>query len=428
MYNRNVYDSLKRINEQKGNEVKYIGTIVYPETSSTGKISTIHDVFVMNYTDSNGNISEKYYNEDGICLAVRWLNGEILPTSDFEEQDLSFLAQLEMLSNNEQLSLNDLDRDIEKVAKELGISREDIKSMTTMDLEQKVGEKEKQDEKISLEKDDNQSSVEKSEKNKDTLEKMNSKQEVDTDKLIDDRHSLADVLGLPSGCKLIAVYSDAIINNENTTRFSFVIQNPDGSLSPADILEQTGGKDSDKTIYETNRDGSDVSKVNVKSSFKIDSPIVRNGILNIRYGSMGYIEANYGEMDPTDHNYAFTQKLETDHDYYTTKEVRDEFSSREDGEHNIEENIDELKKHPGKKTLEDGDGDFKTTHDHDEVLALIKSYDPNIEVVFTDKEIDDRLEKMMLDYPDEKFGDAIYRTQRDLSEDASHMRTRGEHQ
>lgn len=434
---KKIYESMKRIYGQKAtnfnteNDIKFIGTMIYTEDTKTGQVPTMHDVFVMSFKDSEGNVTETFFNENGECLGGRGKDGKIYPSSQFAEADLSFLGQLESLSNNQNMSLEEYDNALEKVAKELGISKEDIHSMSEIELEQKVGKKEEDKDKISLEENDGQTTDEQAEQNKEALEKIDSKEEINMDKLIDDRHSLADVLGVGAGCKLIAVYSDSIADNKNTTRFSFVIQNPDGTLSPADMLEQTGGKDSDKTVYETNRDGSAVSKVNVKSSFKIDSPLVKNGILNIRYGSMGYIEADYGEMDPTDHNYAFTQKLETDRDYYTTKEVREEFSNREDGSHNIEENLDEIKMHEeagcDNLTLKEADGDLETGHFHDSAIEDIKAYDPNIEEIFTDREIEDRLHTMMDNHPEESFDKVLNDTARDLSEDASHIRTRGEH-
>lgn len=434
---KKIYETMQKIYNQKRNDLnnkndlKFIGTMVYNEETSIGKVATVHDIFMMTFRDKNGNVSETYFDENGKCMGGRGRDGKIYPAEEFATQELSFLGQLEILSRSETVSLEDYNKKLEKVAEELGIEKEDIDSMSEIELDQKLKKKESDKDKITLEKNDEQTADEQAAHNKNALENIESKQEISMDKLIDDRHTLADVLGVQSGSKLIAVYSDKIVNNKNTTRFSFVIQNSDGTLSPADMLEQTGGRDSDKTVYETNRDGSEVSKVNVKSSFKINSPLVKNGILNIRYGSMGYIEADYGEMDPTDHKYAFTQKLETERDYYTTKQVRDEFSNREDGVHNIEEDLDEIKMHEqvgcDKLTLEEADGDLTTGHFHDSAIEDIKAYDPNIEEVFTDKEIEERLYRMMDNHPEESFDKVLNDTARDLSEDASHIRTRGEH-
>ena len=104
------------------------------------------------------------------------------------------------------------------------------------------------------------------------------------------------------------------------------------------MLEQVGGKDSDKNIYETNRDGSKVEKQNVLSSYAIKSPIVKNTILTARIGQMGYTEIGYGQMDKTNHRDALTQNLETERTRYTTYEVRKEFSQK-NGVDNISDDI-----------------------------------------------------------------------------------------
>lgn len=68
----------------------------------------------------------------------------------------------------------------------------------------------------------------------------------------------------------------------------------------------------------------------------------------------------YGQMDKTSHKEAFTQALETEHTRYTTREVREEFSSKH-GINNISENMDEARIHEKagcnhKLTLADVDG------------------------------------------------------------------------
>ena len=249
---RKIYETMQKIYNQKSNDysntndVKFIGTMIYNEETPTGKVPTVHDIFVMTFRDKSGNITETFFSDTGKCLGGRGKDGKIYPSAEFAEADLSFLGQLERLSNNQGITFDELDKDLEKLAKELGISKYDIKDMPKIELDQKIGEMNKEQEqekdKISLQEEDKQ--------NEDALEKIDSKEEIDMNKLIDDRHSLADVLDVQAGSKLIAVYSDKIVNNTNSTRFSFVIQKPDGTLSPADMLEQTGGTDSDKTVYD----------------------------------------------------------------------------------------------------------------------------------------------------------------------------------
>ena len=141
---------------------------------------------------------------------------------------------------------------------------------------------------------------------------------------------------------------------------------------------------------------------------------------------MGYIELDYGQIDKTSGKDAFTQKLETSRDQYrNTHEVRREFSESR-GEYNISENLDEIKSHEEHGcedlTLAESDGDIRTGHNHDVILTEIKSYDPNIADVFTDREIEERIHKISEDNPEKSFEDVLSQTKRDLSEDASHIR------
>lgn len=230
----------------------------------------------------DGSVVQKFYDGDKNFIAGIDKDGKIYPSMEFANEDLSFLGQLENISNGP--SLNELDEKLEILSKELGIPKEDVLSMSETDLDKAVGEE--GDSVLSLDNDDE----EHKEQNKNALDNISSKQETDLNNKVDDKHTLADILGVPSGSKLIAVYSTAIQGNTNTTRFSFIIQNPDGTLQPADMLDQVGGKDSDKKIHETNRDGSEVEEVNVQSSYAIKSPVVPNAILTARVGSMGYIE------------------------------------------------------------------------------------------------------------------------------------------
>lgn len=239
-----------------------------------------------------------------------------------------------------------------------------------------------------------------------------------------------EILGVNQGAKLLAVYSNAIQNNNNTTRFSFIIKNPDGTLENAEMLNQSGGKDSDKNIYEVNRDGSEVNQKNVQSSYTIKSPLIENAIITARVGKMGYIEIGYGQIDPTSHKDALTQELETEHTYYTTYQVREEFSQKK-GINNIKEDLKEAREHEKygceDLTLEEADGDENTGHKHiennDNILQEIKNYDENIEEIFTDEEIKERYERKLKDNPEKSLDEIIEDTKKDLSEDASHMRT-----
>ncbi len=367
---KSLYETMQEILEKKKSDftkdIEFLGSITSNENTSTGNVGVTKDIFMIIDEMPDGNIFKKFYDNDKNFIAGCDKDGKIYPADAFAASDLSFLGQLENLSKGNGISLAEMDNHLDKIAKAIGVSKKDVLAMSEIDLEQKV--QEKSSPQLSLSEDDEEKSREEQTKsNKDALDNISSKQVVKLDNKVDDKHTLGDVLGVPAGAKLIAVYSDSIANNKNTTKFSFIIQNADGSLTPADMLEQVGGKESDKSVYETNRDGSEVDKQSVKSSYAINSPIVENGILTARIGSMGYIELGYGQIDRTSNKDAFTQSLETEHSRYTTYEVREEFSSK-NGIDNIPENMEEIRSHEkagcSNLSLDEADGNRNTGHSH----------------------------------------------------------------
>lgn len=438
---KKIYETMASLLEKNKTEftkdIRFIGTIETIESGKTGDVTTLHDIFVMIDDMPDGSTVEKFFNENEDFIAGRNKNvdehsdnplnkdGKLFPAAELAYEDLSFLGQIEELTQEKGISLDELDYELEQIAQELGLSKEEILAMSEIDLEQRIGENAKEDPQLTLDDDDQEVSEEQTKQNKNALENIKGKQEINLDAKVDTKNTLGQILGVPEGSKLIAVYSDAIKGNTNSTRFSFIIKNPDGTLSPADMLEQTGGKESDKNIYETNRDGSEVEKKRVNSSYKINSPLVENGLLTARIGSMGYIEVDYGQIDKTHNKDAFTQELETTHTRYTTREVREEFG-RQQGTDNIRDNLKEARDYieNGNRplTLDEVDGDPSTGNVNDKILSEIKNYDSNISDVFTDNEIVERFKKVRALNPDFDIEDAIRNTGEELSTDAENMR------
>lgn len=423
----------KIYNEKKtdySQDVKYLGTMSTEIETKTGKETITQDVFVLIEKMPTGHYVHKFYDENGNYLAARDYDGVIYPSRKLADGNLDYLNQLKDMCEQYDIDAHELDEKLEKISNLLGIQKDEILAMSSFDSEQELDsdllDKEQDEKQITLDSPEDTPSEEKKEENENKLGKIDSKEEVNLDKKIDDKHSLGEILGIPPGSKLIAVYSSSIAENENSTRYSFIIKSPDGNLKPADMLEQTGGKDSDKNIYETNRDGSKVEKHSVKSSYKINSPLIENGILTATIGDYGYIDISYGQIDRTSNMDAFTQKLETAHDRYTTREVREEFSSKK-GIDNVTRKLDEAEEHENhgcsEMTLNEIDGDPNTGHNHEDAIAKIKEFDHTISDVFTDEEINERFVKKMDENPSEELDKVISITARDLAEDAEHIRS-----
>ena len=437
---KDIYTIMKELLEEKKTiftkDVRFMGTITSSEEFSTGQVDTTYDIFMMIDEMPDGSVVQKFYDRDKNFIGAINKDGKIYPSMEFEQEDLSFLGQLEDLSKNQGVSLEELDTNLERVSDSLGISREEILSMSEVDLEQKIREKEENGNKLALNKD-TELSEEQKKQNEKVLDSISSKkEESNLDKKIDDKHTMGDILGVEAGCKLIVVYTDSIANSQstsNSTRFSFIIKKPDGTLEQADMLEQTGGKDSDKIIYETNRDGSNVEVNNVNSSYKITSDAAKSIIpggasLSAKIEDDGHIRMIFSLDDRTHNQEGFGQPLETDRTYFTTREVREEFSQKH-GINNVPDNLREAREHLehgcDNLTLDKVDGNPNSGHE--EIILEIKEFDPSIPDIFTDREIEERLNKLLKDNPNLTFDEVIEKTERDLAEDASRIRGPIEH-
>lgn len=382
-------------------------------------------------TAPNGDVLLKFYDENQSLIAARGADGEIYPSEAFINEDLSFLNEIDDFSIDESLSLEELDQELEEVARVLGVSKSDVLSMSQVELDAVIGEKDVDS--LSLEDNKKLSKEEQSnrnDRNAEALQNMNTRQEINLDKKIDNKLTLAEVLGVPAGSVLCVVDTDKIQDSENTTRYSCVIKAPDGSVQMADMLKQVGGKHSSKDVYETNRDGSKVEKQVIQSSFEIDSPLVENGIINIRKGQMGVTEVSYGQMDRTSHNDVFAQKLETRETYPVTREVRNEFSGHK-GIDNVANKMDEIKEHENhgckNMSLREADGNPDTGHIHGlsenaaEIILADEHVGEKIDSIYTSNEVAERFERMCEKYPDKNFDEVIELTKSELSEEADHM-------
>ena len=449
---KDLYRIMKEIEEKenqnaqeykkfKVQDVEYIGVVELTEEINGVETKIQKDVYRVIEEMEDGSIVENYYDENKEFIAGRDKNGRMCLNSQELYKDTNIMQQIENLREQPGVTLSQIEENVEKIAKHLGMKKEQVLAMSEVDLEQEVenkGEEEKEDEKIVLEDDmegQEQSKEEQREQNEETLNNISAKQEIDLNKRVDDLHTLGDILGVNSGAKLIVVYSEAIEDNENTTKFSFIIKNPDGSLENADMLNQVGGKQSDKNVYEVNRDGSNVEKKSVQSSYAINSPIVKNGLITARIGQMGYVEVGYGQIDKTSNKDAMTHELETNQTRYVKRDVQREFSERK-GTDNIKENIKEIKEHEkhdcDEVTLREADGNEDTGHKHfedsqmAEAVEKIKQEHPDVERAFTDEEIQERIEHLQENNEElqKDFEKAVMVAGEDLETDAYYIKTK----
>ncbi len=311
---KNLYEIMNELLEEKKSDftqdIEFLGTITSNEQSSTGEVAITKDIFAIVDELPDGTIIRKFYDNDKNFIAGCGKDGKLFPSAEFQSDDLSFMGQLQELANQPGLSLKDFEEDLENISKMLGVDKSKILSMSRADMDQVLEDKNEDKKKLVLDDDKKNVNQEEAQKqNKDALDSISSKQETKLDNKVTDRYTLADVLGVPAGSTLIAVYSDSIADNKNTTRFSMIIKYPDGTLHNPDMLEQDRGKYPDINAYETNRDGSSVEKKNVQSAYSIDSPIIENGILTVKIGQMGIIEMRLWSKRPYSNYRSYDSKI-----------------------------------------------------------------------------------------------------------------------
>lgn len=425
---KDLYKIMQNLKEAKSSantkDIMYIGTIQADDKTPNGKVTVSKDVFLMLDIAPDGKVTKKYYDENQTLLAGRGANGELYPNRESMNDDLDFLSDIDALDEEQGISLEELDKELDEVSKALNIDRKDILAMSEVELDQMVDTEGNPT--LTLSDDSNGLDEETTKKqNEIVLENLDIKQEIALDPKVDSKHSLGEILGVPAGSKLIAIDSDDIKDNDNSTRYSCLIKTPDGKI---ESLKQIGGKDSDKKIYETNRDGSRVESKTVQSSFAIDSPLVEGGIITVRAGQMGTLEVGYGQMDRTSHRDAFTQRLEARDMYPVTSRVREEFNT-EKGLDNVPEKIDEIKSHKEhgckKMTLDEADGNLDTGHIHGEQAVELILSDDNVRDIiddtYTHDEIAERFETIMKDNPSKSVKEILDKTKADLVLDAERL-------
>ena len=429
---KNLYQIMQNIRAQKSSnnttDVRYLGTISMHENSNASKnVNITKDIIALVDILPDGSMVTKYYDENMTLIAFRGNDGELYPSQEFMYDDLSFLSELDELMEEQSVSLSALDEELERASKLLGIDKSKILSMSDVELSEEISKKGEDGISLGNDNDSALSQEEQNEQNEESLDHINSKQEIDLDNKVDNKNTLAKILGVPAGSKLLIVHSEDIQSNDNSTCFSCIIKTPDGKLESADMLEQVGGKSSDKNVHEVDREGA-VTKQNVKSSFQINSPLANNAILTIRKGSMGTTKVAYGLIDPTSHKDVFAQDLETSETYPVSARVRNEFNE-EKGVYNVTEKIDEIEEHEahGERTLalEEADGRSNTGHIHGEKAAEIILADDEFvrktNDLFTANEIAERFESIMDKNSGLDRDKLIEMTKAELELDAEHM-------
>lgn len=341
-------------------DVKYLGTIEY-----NGEKKQIYSVLEQHEKVDGAKIDvERYYTEAGEFLG-----------GNNKADGYNFIILDEKHQNEQKLlqSLNDLDKEgltslkkieeerLEEIATSLGISKEEIKKISEINLEE--NQKEIEGEKVGKQKE------EKEVLSKEEVEEISTKTEIETNQKVTDNETIAQMLNIQDkGYKSIGiVYSDKLKDNNNSTRFSIVGIKEDGSAEKIDTLEQGYGSNPTKNINTINRDGSKVEQEQVNSIFKVKGK--KETQLAVDIGSMGTIEASLVRTPQQDNEEAISIPIETSNIKPTTREVRELMNETKNPR--IKEEIERVEEHqefecePSIKDIDDNQ--YNDTHTHFEI-------------------------------------------------------------
>lgn len=310
-------DYQKELPENKVLNIKYLGKI---EINNEPK--DIYLVLEQKQKDDGSKIEiERYCTEDGEVLGGNNNSDQfnfITPNEKYKDVE-GLVESLQSLDKQGILDLNEIEQErLEQVAKELGITVEEIKKISEIDSEKTVEDNEKEN----LEKDKDPDK-EKKTLSKKQAESISTKQEIKTEQKVTDKDTMASLLNVQGkGYRKIAiVYSDKFKEAGNTTKFSFVGIKQDGSAEKIDTIEQAYGTNPTKNVHSVNRDGSKIEEEKVNSIFKIKGKTETQIAVDI--GNMGTIEPSLIRTPAQDNEEAISIPIETSNIRPTTRETRE---------------------------------------------------------------------------------------------------------
>lgn len=376
IYNYNIMAELKE--KLKSHDISYLGTLSINETDKvTNKdVQNTYDIYVsiekkQPEDENQSNYIYRFYNKDGKLLAIN-LNDDkgIIPTVEFVDiLSKDNLSQLDTFLYSQENSFNQIDMNLEKISKACGVPKKEILAIAeTHEISEDSIKKPENDEKIHL-KNDNKKSEKQSPKSKAQIEALE-KQSTDLNQKVTETDTLGDVLGIPQGGKLVAVYSDSIENGEkNTTKFSFLLKDKDGNYSEIPNIEQAGGINPNTDVSQSNENGDNVKKGDVNSIYQIKGTGNIEYLLTANIGSHGTIELGIGQRDKTqgiNESNLVTTPLKTTSTYYTNKEIRESINSSHDGVYQPTNRSNEAGTHSENcnLTVDEVDGKEETGHHH----------------------------------------------------------------
>ena len=410
-------DYQENLNNHKVLNVKYLGDIDMPERADYSLSNTADSskdlkkqkiaifLLIEQQQDKDGNIVivEKYYTEDFELLGGNNKSDEfdfiMLNREHVNEKEL--LDSLNGLDKEGKLDLEEIERrELEEIAKALGIDEKDIEKMSEMDLVKEIEEKQEdnKDNKPKEEKTDKQ------ELNEEEVNKIiNPQQEMKTKIKVDNKQTLGKVLGLDTGefTKVAIVYSEKLqelaSNNEktNTTRYAFVAIRKDGTAQTINDkleIDSASGNNPYKESIKIDADETAREDNKIRSRYKIKG---RDEYLSIENGKYGELKAYYGKGKTRSENEAVETQLETTNVRPTSIELR-KLQATYKGKYNTDkmakeanQKFDMRKEKIGIKSVDGDENTIEHTHDDEETIYHVHVRD------YSDEDFQELAKEMM---------------------------------
>lgn len=403
-----------RIADKNGKvlDVKYLGNIdLNLEKENVDEKNFIAVYLIIEQYEQDGKFFEveQYYSENFKTGDIKFLAGnnrsdgidEIYLSSDYtDNDDLREYLQKEINSISKEGELDlAIEEQIEQIAKELGISPEEVEALIELNLDGEEKDRFNDEKQENLENENE----ELTEKQTDEISKVSGKQEVNINAKFDNKNTLRKELGLGSEYKNIkVVYSEKLKQiggkSRNNSPLAFVAVKNDGTSEIINSLEldnSSGGIPTKESI-KIDANGTAREDKNTLSRYKIAG---KNSYLSIERGQYGEMKVYHGKKTKEE-NRAVEFQLETNSLRPTKKELRD-LQRYNRGEYNIDNIENEFQEHAsnGEKELKnskDYDGDKNTaTHVHE--IEEIQELDENAQINI-ENEIDGWAKQIMEDY------------------------------
>lgn len=362
---------LKEIRKQIYDNSKEQGVMTYNKVEFLGKMpKTEKEVFrvIEKYSkDNSTEVREFFYeikDDEFKMIGARNKDtyGKIIPTNEYidEKDEIQFIEK----------AIEERTKELEILAKKLGISGEEIINLGEIDLEQKIENKEKE---IKEEKEHERNENEPQEISE---EKMNKSghvglNEVDLNARVDGKGTrLKDVLKLDGYTKIIVVHSyklaeltsaDGEKGKNQIEKYSLIAQKADGTYETLPQLEPDRGEN--KRITEINNKD-DVETKKVDNRFKVPGS---DDSLVVDPKDPYNIPNVYLSRNTPDNDGQLAQRLQDKYDGTETMdiEVNAVFNTNR-GEYMTKEAVKEAEKHPEEceRGVKEVDGDVNTGHVH----------------------------------------------------------------